>query len=184
MRVIGGKFKGTPLKVYSNIRPTSFRIRKGIFDLIREVIDGCVVLDLFAGSGALGIEALSWGAKEVVFVDIHKGCIRTVRHNISRLNILSFSQLLLKDSFKAIRDFKAKDIKFDIIFVDPPYYKDMAKKALQTLDAYDILAPSGYIVVLSYQHEMVGNYYHNFKILVVKNYGQSRLCIYKKGPFS
>ncbi len=184
MRVIGGKFKGVPLKVYSNIRPTSFRIKKGIFDLIREAIDGCVVLDLFSGSGALGIEALSWGAREVVFVDIHKGCIRTIRYNISRLNLLSFSRLLLKDSFKAIKDFRTKGIKFDIIFVDPPYYKDMAKKALQTLDEYDILAPSGYIVVLSYRHEMVGDYYRNFKVLVVKSYGQSRLYIYKKGSFS
>ncbi len=180
MRIIGGKFKGAPLKAFRNIKPASFRVRKGIFDIIREIIKNSVVLDLFGGSGALGIEAFSWGAKFVVFVDIHRGCTKIIKDNVSRLKLSSSSKIILKDSFKAIKDFSSKNLLFDIIFVDPPYYKGLAKKALQTLDEYDILAPSGYIIVLCYREDAPGDCYQSFKVVTVRNYGQSRLFVYRK----
>lgn len=180
MKIIRGGLKNRMLKVPQNIRPASFRIKKAIFDLINQEIIGKKVLDLFAGSGSLGIEALSGGAMSVTFVDLRRACIKTIMTNIISLKLSSRSEVFLKDSFKTIKDFYNRGRSFDVIFLDPPYYKMMAKKALQTISEYDILAPSGYIVTLCYQNEGMQLKYGHFELILTKNYGQSMVLIYRK----
>ncbi|MCM8773193.1 MAG: 16S rRNA (guanine(966)-N(2))-methyltransferase RsmD [Candidatus Omnitrophica bacterium] len=180
MKIIKGKFKHYSLVVPKNIRPAYFRLRKALFDLLGEEILEKRVLDLFSGSGALGIEAFSCGAKEVYFVDLKKGCIRAIEMNLSYLKLLPFSHIVLKDAFKAIKDFYIRGEKFDIVFIDPPYYKGMGKKSLQTIDEYDILNFYGYVVVLANFKEDFTDNYKNFKLLIRKSYGQSAIYIYRK----
>ncbi len=180
MKVIRGKVKKKNFGVPPNIRPTSFRVKKVIFDILREEIPGKHVLDLFAGSGALGIEALSEGAATAVFVDIRRGCINTIVRNLASLKLIGQAVYFVKDAFKAIKDFSRKNERFDIIFLDPPYYKGMAKNALQYIDGYDILAPSGYIVVLCYRKELIDCTFQKISLHREKEYGQTRLLFYKK----
>jgi len=180
MRVIRGRLKRKSLKVPPNIRPTFFRIKKAIFDLLDQELTDKIVLDLFAGAGSLGIEALSCGAREVVFVDIKKGCVKTIIANLSLLKLTANTCVYLKDASKAIKDFYKKRKKFDIVFLDPPYYGSMIKKALQTLSEYDILTPSGYIVVLCYHKEDFKRINLPFLPIFTRRYGQSLLLIYKK----
>ena len=180
MRIIGGEFKGRILRVPSHIRPASFRLRKSVFDLLRDEIKDKVILDLFGGSGALGIEALSLGAKEAVFVDINKACVNVIIKNISVVRSASSCRIFLKDSSRAVKSFSHKNTLFDIVFIDPPYYKGMVKKILKVLDEYDILAPSGYLVILCYRSDEFSNIYSRGSLIYDRIYGQSRVLIYAK----
>ena len=123
MRVIAGKYRHRPL-VYPdsnpNIRPTKDRIREALFSILGP-LDNKVFLDLYAGSGSIGIEAISRGAKKTYFVDHDKDAINYVKKNLASLNIEEEYEVLLLDDFKALESFKDKGIKFNIIFIDPPY---------------------------------------------------------------
>ena len=168
----------------SSIRPASFRMKKSVFDILRGEIKDKVVLDLFGGSGALGIETLSLGAKKAVFVDISKACVSAIVKNISVIKKIPYCSVFLKDSLGAIKSFSRKNVLFDIVFVDPPYYKGMVKKTLKALDEYDILAPSGYIVILCYRSDEFSNIYTRGSLIYDKVYGQSRVSIYVKERLS
>ena len=180
MKIIAGEIKNQPLKVPLHIRPASSRLKKGLFDLLQDEIRGKSVLDAFAGSGSLGIEALSRGARTAVFVDINKSCIKTVVANLKKLRLISRSEVIIKDAFRALKDFSGRKKTFEVILFDPPYYRDMAKKALQTIEEYDILAPSGYLVVLCYCRDRIGEGYCQGELVVSRDYGQSRVLIYRK----
>jgi 16S rRNA (guanine(966)-N(2))-methyltransferase RsmD len=155
-------------------------VREALFDVIKEEVPEKKVLDLFSGSGSLGIEALSLGAQEATFVDIKKSSFKVICKNLSSLRITSKARVYLKDAFKAIRDFSLKGEKFDIIFLDPPYYKGLVRKTLQTLEGYDILTPHGFIVVTCYYKDTTDKYCKRFLNIFSKNYGQTLLLVYKK----
>lgn len=180
MQVIRGKFKRKVLSVPDGIRPTSLRLKKSIFDILGDEVVGLSVLDLFAGSGSLGIEALSCGAKEAVFIDNQKQCIDRISSNIKLLNIEGKACGYIKDVTRSIEGFLRLNERFSLIFIDPPYYAGVAKKTLQALSEYDILSPSGYIVALCSNKEEIADKYRLFSLVVSKKYGQSRLLIYRK----
>jgi len=180
LKIIGGEFKGRTLRVPSGIRPASFRIKKSVFDILRGEIKDKVVLDLFGGSGALGVEALSLGAKRAVFLDISKACVNAIIKNVSAIRKFPYCSVLFKDSLGAIKSFNYKNVSFDIVFIDPPYYKGMVKKTLKALDEYDILTPSGYLVILCYRSDEFSDIYSRGNIVYDKVYGQSRILIYAK----
>ncbi len=179
-----GKFRRTPLSTPTDIRPTSLRVKKSIFDIFGDEVIDLSVLDLFAGSGGLGIEALSCGAKEAVFIDNQKKCIDKVTDNIRIIGIDNQAQGYTKEAMQAIEGFARLNKQFSLIFIDPPYYAGIAKKALQALDEYDILSPPGYIVVLCSNKEEVLDEYSLFSLIVSKKYGQTRLLIYRKNESS
>jgi 16S rRNA (guanine(966)-N(2))-methyltransferase RsmD len=133
------------------------RIKKVLHSVLKDEIRGKTVLDLFAGSGSVGIEALSWGAERAVFVDIKKPNLDIVRKNLSSLGLLGSSELYLKDASLACQDFFEKKRRFDFIFMDPPYYKGLLTKTLKTLGAYDIVEPSGFVVSLGFRRESPQN---------------------------
>jgi 16S rRNA (guanine(966)-N(2))-methyltransferase RsmD len=137
------------------------------------------VLDLFAGSGSLGLEAISCGAKEAVFVEGDNECIENIKKTAGIFKIEQQTKVYLKDGIKAIKDFFEHKKCFDLIFIDPPYCKGMLKKTLQALEEYDILTPFGYLVCLGY---FKGDCPENskFSLILKRKYGQTLLLIYRK----
>ena len=180
MKILTGKFKGRLIKMPKGIRPTQQKVRKAIFDILRERIDGAYFLELYAGSGAVGIEALSCGAAWVDFVERDKRNLRLIKENLASLKIDSFG-LHAFDSDSSIEFFARQQKKFDIIFLDPPYHKGVAKKTLQTLSACDILAPNGFIIVQHFKKDDLPEALGDLVFLKQYRYGDTFLALYKRG---
>ena len=141
MRIIGGEYRSRQIMMPKGveIRPTQDKVRQAVFNILGDV-NGKVVLELFAGSGAFGIEALSRGAKSVTFVDNNFSCIQTIKSNLESLDIPhSVYDLIRADAINVLARLGKQEEKFDIVFLDPPYYKGLAKKCLINIDNYDIL---------------------------------------------
>lgn len=178
MRILTGNIKGKNLDQPNGIRPTQNVVRKALFDVLGGV-DGLSFLELFAGSGAVGLEAISRGAKELVFVEYNSECVRAIQKNIDALNLRSCT-LFQKDAEAAIKSFHQEKKSFDIIFLDPPYYKDIPKNILHTLGAYDILSPDGLIVVQHVQKDTLPVALGDLTLLREKKYGKTFLSFYGK----
>jgi len=180
MRIIGGKFKGRNIEAPKDIRPVSLLVRKACFDILGDEVKDKRVLDLFAGSGSLGIEALSRGSAKAEFVDSSGKSLRAVKKNISFLGIKTQALVYLKDAALAVKDFSTYKKCFDIVFLDPPYGSGSLTKALQALEEYDIVTPSGYVVAFCYWKDEFIRESSKFSIIVNKKYGQTLLLIYRK----
>ncbi len=143
MRVITGMARGRKLKepVDYAIRPTSAVVKEAIFNIVQFDVPGRAVLDLFAGTGQLGIEALSRGAKRCVFLDESRDAVRLVRENLAHCR-LEGGEVLQREALGYLEGCG----KFDLIFLDPPYNSDLAEKALQKIFQFDILTEGGIIV--------------------------------------
>jgi 16S rRNA (guanine966-N2)-methyltransferase len=148
VRVIGGEFKGRILRTPQGgkIRPTSDRVREAIFDILGPVWASQRVLDVFAGTGALGIEALSRGAQEAVFVEQGKGALAVLKGNLKALGLKTRAWVLPLTAKRGIAILGEKGMAFDLIFMDPPYGKLLVGKALEEIVQGKILLPAGVIV--------------------------------------
>lgn len=158
MRIIAGKYRSRLIRSprAQGVRPTKDRIREALFNIIREYIDGRDVLDLFAGSGAFGIEAISRGANKAVFVDSQRECIKAIESNLNMLEVEKDRFGIIKmDVFKAIDMLVNAGKKFDIILMDPPYYKEIAKKCLIKLSERDILNPRCIIMTEHHKRDIL-----------------------------
>lgn len=150
MRIISGKYRGA--KLYSpednRVRPTTDRIKESVFNIIcsRLNVCGATVLDLFSGSGALGLEAYSRGAKKVVFIDNDKDSIRLTKSNIAKLRVPTENyEIYQTEYFIALK--KLENRRFDIVFADPPYASGYFDNILEHVKKYNILNESGIMVV-------------------------------------
>jgi len=178
MKVTTGKFKGRNIRMPKGIRPTQGKARKAIFDILGG-IEGLSFLELFAGSGAVGIEAASRGAAEVVFVENNPNVLKVL--SSSTAGILDAQYLILAQSVEsALARLNRENKKFDIIFLDPPYYQDLPKKTLQTLEGYDILAPNGLIVVQHFKKENLPDSLGVLTLFRQYKYSQTLLSLYRK----
>jgi 16S rRNA (guanine(966)-N(2))-methyltransferase RsmD len=178
MRIITGKYKGRNIKLPKGIRPTQNKVRKALFDILGD-IEGLTFLDLFAGSGAVGFEALSRGAKGVVLAESNPDSVFAIKENITMLNPESLI-LYPSDAQKVIENLHKSRKTFDIIFLDPPYYKDLAKKTLQTLEGYDILAPNGLIIAQHFKKESLPGSLGVLSLFRQYKYSQTLLSLYRK----
>ncbi len=178
MRIISGKFKGRLLKVPGGIRPTQDKVRKAIFDILGD-IEGLSFLELFAGSGAIGFEAISRGVADLTLVEYNRDCLLAIKKNIESFQPQACS-LYRREAEKAIKELHGDKKRFDIIFLDPPYQKDMAKKTLQTLGAYDILSPYGYIVVEHFKKDNLPDAMGDLVLFKRTRYADTHLSFYKK----
>ncbi len=156
MRIVGGKYRHRQI-IYPNdmehTRPTKDRIREAIFSAVGDITN-YEALDLYAGSGAMGLEALSRGAKRCAFVDISNIAIKTIKDNISNLKINEQEYLLIKDKdINALKTFKDKGIKFDIVFLDPPYEQGDYQAIIDIL-IKDNLLSDNYIIVIEANREV------------------------------
>jgi 16S rRNA (guanine966-N2)-methyltransferase len=151
MRVIAGQAHGRRLKAPRGLftRPTSARVRESIFSRlqVRAAIEGARVLDLFAGSGSLGCEALSRGAAEAVFVDSSRPAIEAIRSNLRALGMEPRGRIIAGDVFRAIDDLAAAGERFDLVFMDAPYKNDLSAPVLVRIAAAGLLAEDGWVIV-------------------------------------
>jgi 16S rRNA (guanine966-N2)-methyltransferase len=147
MRVIAGGLRGRRIDApRSGVRPTYDRVRESLFGIVGTRTEGANVLDLFAGSGILGIECLSRGALAVTFVERDPSTLAVVRANVDRLGIADASELLRVDAIRFLTR-PASGRSFDIVFVDPPYESGLAERALALLSTWRGLAPGALVVV-------------------------------------
>ena len=181
MRVISGLLKGRKIEGYDieGTRPTMDRVKESVFGSIQNYIKESVVLDLFAGSGNLGIEAISNGASKCYFVDNNKKCINIIKDNIKQFDIEDYSVVIQNDYKKALEYFKDNDIKFDIIFVDPPYKYEIINEIIDIITRYNILNDNG-IMVLEYSLDKIDGNIDGYKLLKFKRYGDKYISIIKK----
>lgn len=177
MRIISGKYKGRKLDGFDILgtRPTMDRVKESLFAMIQLELKDSTCLDLFAGSGALGMEALSNGAKCCYFVDNNSKVIDILNKNIMNMSIDQEYRLIKKDFLHALGDFK--DLKFDLIFLDPPYEQNLINKAIEVILKHDLLNMSG-LIICEYEKEVINN--HNLEIIKDKKYGSKYIKILKK----
>lgn len=181
MRIVAGKYKSRLIDMPKGvrIRPTQDRIREAIFNILSRRCIGAKVLDLYSGSGALGIEALSRGAGEAAFVDSNKKCIKTIKENLNGLNIEYNYEVLQVDALRFIKLCGAKELRFDLIFLDPPYHKGMAEKTLIELDNCDIITRSGVVIAENFKKDKIPKSLNNFKLIRQNTYGDTLISFYK-----
>lgn len=176
MRVITGSARGRKLKTPENydIRPTTDNVKESVFNIIQFDIEGRRVLDLFAGTGQLGIECLSRGASSAVFVDQSREAVKIVRENLKACGLSG--TVVQADATSFLRTCG----KFDIIFVDPPYDSDLYESVLNTVNSIDILSDGGIIICESRRERALPEMTAPYKKRREYTYGKVKLCIYTK----
>lgn len=149
MRVISGKCRGTKLDAPEGLttRPTTDRIKETLFNMIAFDIPGCRFLDLFSGSGAIGIESLSRGAQKTVFIDNNKDAIACINKNLQKTGLQNLAIVDNIDIYSGIKKLGVKKEQFDIIFLDPPYNLEGLETLFSLIIENDILAENGYIIL-------------------------------------
>jgi len=163
------------------IRPTQDRVREAIFNIIREGVPGSRVLDLYAGSGAFGIEAISRGARSAVFVDDNAKCIATIDSNMQFIEDREkTTQVIKKDGLRAIDALVKKGDRFDIVFMDPPYYRDMAKNTLIKIGACDILSKRGFVVAEHSSKDTIAYNIGTLSMFKRSQYGDTVVSFFKE----
>ena len=179
MRIIAGKFKGKPLKElkFEHIRPTGDKVKQALFTKLQFEIEGARVLDLFCGTGALGIEAISRGAKEVIFIDKHPKSVALTRDNLK--SIKSDAKVYNVPFEKALEKVEGQ---FDLILIDPPYKSGYYEKAVEMIFKRNLLADDGTIVC---EHAIDDTFeFNRFEVYDEKRYGSVILTYLKKGDWN
>ena len=181
MRIISGTLKGRNIKGYDidGTRPTMDRVKESMFAMIQNNLKDSICLDLFCGSGNLGIEAISNGAKLCYFVDNNIKAIKTVEENIKNLNVKNNTKLLNYDYKKSLKYFNETNTKFDIIFVDPPYDYHVIEKIIRYINEYNLLNNDG-LLVLEFEKENLEEIYGKLTLIKEKKYSWKYVYIYKK----
>ncbi|HEX3011322.1 MAG TPA: 16S rRNA (guanine(966)-N(2))-methyltransferase RsmD [Syntrophomonadaceae bacterium] len=182
MRVIAGKAKGKRLKAPpgDNTRPITDMIKEALFNVLGERVEGALFLDLFAGSGSVGIEALSRGAETVVFIDNNAAAVGVIRENLNNCRMTEGFEVYRNDVFRAINILQTRGSKFDLVYVDPPFTNtEIFDKVLKVLDKADILNQNGSMVIRTFRKKTLPvrldhlfKYRHN-------DYGESVLHYYR-----
>lgn len=149
MRVISGKARGTKLNSINDIatRPTLDRVKESLFNIIQNKIPQSVVLDLFAGSGAIGIECISRGAEKVYFCENSHIASKMIYENLEKTRFLNESIVIQKDYKITLKMLKEKSIAFDIIYIDPPYMKNIAVHSVEQILSLNLLKQDGIIII-------------------------------------
>lgn len=178
MRILTGSYKGKRLVMPDGLRPTQDKVRKALFDILGD-IQGLSFLDLFAGSGAVGLEASSRGAGPVVLIESHPAAQLAIRKNIAGVGAAA-CELYPLEAEKAIAVFKRNRAVFDIVFLDPPYYLDLARKTLQSIGACDIVAPNGLVVAQHFKKDDLPEILGVLRLCKQWRYGDTCLSLYHK----
>src|SRR5690554_6539557 len=147
MRVISGKARGHALKAPKglNTRPTTDRVKESLFNIIQTRLDESVVMDLFSGSGNLGIESLSRNADKAYFIDNNKNSIQIIKENLKKTSLINNSIVIQMDIISAVEKLSAEGVQADIIFMDPPYSKGFVLPVLEKIVSSHILKRDGIV---------------------------------------
>lgn len=156
MRVIAGQFRSRRLRSPAalRVRPTSDRLRETLFNVLGPTVEDCLFFDLYAGTGAIGIEAISRGAREVIFVESHAKTAALIRENLAALGIGKGAEVIQDAAARALDKLAARHLLADFIFLDPPYNApDEYEETLEFLDTSHLVAPEG-IVIAEHQRKI------------------------------
>ena len=176
MRVIAGSARRLTLKTIEGMdtRPTTDRIKETLFNMIQNDIYGCTFLDLFSGSGAIGIEALSRGAKEAVFVEKNPKAADCIRDNLKAARLADKATLLNCDISDALKRIENRKSAFDFIFMDPPYNHDIEARILSFLSGSDIVHKDTLIIAETSLDTDISYMYDIYNVEKVKEYKTNR----------
>lgn len=179
MRVIAGSARGHPLKGPSGrgTRPTADRVKEALFSMLATVVPGAAVLDLYAGTGALGIEALSRGAAGALFVDRDPACARLIRANLAATGLAGSAEVWTADARAAVHSLGAAGRRFGLVLADPPYRAQEAGWALAALPP--LLGEGGVVAVEHGAREELPATTGNLVRIRVRSYGDTRLSIFR-----
>jgi 16S rRNA (guanine966-N2)-methyltransferase len=149
MRIVAGELRGRRLRAPSGLatRPTSDRLREALFNILGAEVAGSRFLDLFAGSGAIGLEAVSRGADTVVAVEQSRRALAVLGDNVERCGVRGRLRVIPKEVATALKTLAEEGAAFDIVFVDPPYEADQYARVMPLLESLDLVAPDGLVVV-------------------------------------
>ncbi|MFD1426605.1 16S rRNA (guanine(966)-N(2))-methyltransferase RsmD [Kroppenstedtia sanguinis] len=183
MRIIAGEAKGRRLKTVPGmkVRPTTDRVRESLFQIIGPYFEGGGVLDLFAGSGSLGLETLSRGAERAVFVDQASASVETVRQNLQKVGFSDRAEVYRKDARAALRILVRRKLSFRYIFLDPPYRETFLPELLTYISEHDLLEPCGVLVAEQGADSRLESRYHHLSRGRELVYGQTKIHLYYPG---
>ncbi|MEM5786716.1 MAG: 16S rRNA (guanine(966)-N(2))-methyltransferase RsmD [Syntrophobacteraceae bacterium] len=181
MRIISGAFRGRRLlsPKSAEIRPTSDRVREAIFSIIASEIPGAQVLDLFAGTGAMGLEALSRGAASAVFVDRGTEAVRLIKENIELCKAGNTASIIRDTVPSAIKKLAAQGRTFEVIFMDPPYGMGLVEKTIDMLDS--VAAPAAIMVAEHHLKDETPSELKLWSKETERRYGDTLVSIYSRG---
>jgi len=186
IRITGGEFRGRKIKVPRGVRPTSARLREALFSILGERVLDAVVLDLFAGSGALGLEALSRGARYAVFAEKGGGQVEVLRRNIASLGLRERARAVRGNWRRIVARLSEEERRrFDLVLADPPYgfweAGNAGTKLLRLSTDFDIVAGNGILVVERPARAPLQGVASGFESILERAYGDSMLSFYHKG---
>ena len=189
MRISGGTAKGRNIgvrKAFSQrpeedeLRPTSAKVREAFFDIVRNPLAGATLLDLYAGTGAIGIEALSRGASKVVFVETNSLRIEIIRYLLSELTFRENAELVRMKAYDFLRKRNPRSVKYDIIFLDPPYYSEELATVIPLIGEGDVLTDKGLVVAEHFHKTMLPVVSNRLRLARRYRYGDTVLSLYRQ----
>lgn len=180
MRIIAGEFRGRRLAaVKGRVRPTSDQVREAIFNILGTAVKGALVLDLFAGTGALAWEALSRGAREAVLVEEQAAALEVLRRNQENLGLTERARVMPLPVARALKKLAAQGARFDLIFLDPPYGRGLAAATLEAVANLDLLHPQGLLVVEAGRRENLPEQVGSLSLRQSRHYGDTQVAFYE-----
>ncbi|MCI5167648.1 MAG: 16S rRNA (guanine(966)-N(2))-methyltransferase RsmD [Candidatus Electrothrix sp. GM3_4] len=193
MRITGGSAKGrhliSPKAGWRFIRPTGDRVREALFTLLGDEVAGSTVLDLYAGTGALGLEALSRGAEIAVFVDQSRQALELIHGNLTncfpqaKASLQQFN-LSREESLERLKKKMPAQLLFDIVFLDPPYEKKLAEKTLAMVEEKVLLKDNGLVVAEERASEQLAEQYGTLTLVSQRSYGETGIWLYRNNIVS
>jgi len=183
MRIIGGSLRGRRLVDWEDggIRPVRDMVRSALFSIVADFVADANCLDLFAGTGALGLEALSRGARSCLFVDRSPDACAIVRRNADALGLLDRAEVYHGDALDALGHFARRGRRFDLVFVDPPYFEGHAQRAVAALGDAGALAEDPLVAVASHKAEDPIEVARPLVLVDSRRYGDNALHFYRRG---
>lgn len=177
LKILGGTFKGHKIKAPKgeSTRPTKAMLKEAFFNICQQEIDEALFLDLFAGSGAMGIEAISRGAKQSVFIDNHPNAIAVIQKNLEDLQIEEKSLILKKEWEKGINQLHKNGFQFDLIYMDPPYHLPLTDKKKIVNQLFTLTLVRGSLFVEDDSNKLLEDLPPDVRSLREKKYGKSYL---------
>jgi 16S rRNA (guanine(966)-N(2))-methyltransferase RsmD len=182
MRVIGGSAKGRRLRAPKGraVRPTASRVKESLFNILPRDFSGLTVLDLFAGSGNLSIEALSRGAQRAILVDSSVQSTEAIKENLRRFGFGGRGEVWLAPAARAMRSLAKRGAAFDVIFLDPPYDRGLIQASLEIIARMDLLSASGLIVAEHSAREEIPSRFDGLILYDQRRYGDTLLSFFRQ----
>lgn len=182
MRVISGSAKGRALKAVPGMstRPTTDKVKEAIFSMIGPYFDGGQVLDLFAGTGGLGIEALSRGMSRAVFIDVEKKSVDTVLHNVQAAGLKEQAEIFRNDAVRALKALAKRERQFELVFLDPPYKMKAIAELIAAMEDQGLLASQAVIVVEHDAEDVLAEMIGGMEQQRRAEYGDTAVTIYRR----